>query len=191
MNRDRVLRYFFQVVFVVGCLPACLCNTNQAANDHPGHGKAFGSSGPFLGLQEADYNNLSTLDFFVNFVKTKQPIVLKQGAADFPAFSLWTDEYLHEEAIKNGDNLEFVVEDAKKEVRDREPISLTLNQFLERYKSEELYLVDHVPEFLTKDILLPQPFNCEHAYKAIDRVVSEISIQIVFSISRITTMFIK
>jgi len=51
-------------------------------------------------------------------------------------------------------------------------IRMPFDEFLENYNKKDLYLVNQVPEFLKKDIIIPQPLQCEHASYAIDQTVS-------------------
>ena len=143
-----------------------LVNSKEFA--HPGHGKEFGSCGPFLSIDETE--DLSTVDFFEKYVQPKKPVFIRNGARHFPAFELWSDEYLFKKS--NGfDDIQFDVETVKKESRNQQLLSISFKQFLKSYASKELYLVNEVPIFLNQDVILPQPLQCEHAHKAIDKIV--------------------
>ena len=135
---------------------------------HPGNGKPFGSSGPFLYLDET--TDLSTRAFFDNYVRNKKPIVLRNGSSMFPSFKLWNDKYLHSEA-EGFDEFKMVVETSKKESRAQKILQLSMREFLKDYKSKEMYLVNEVPDYLRKDVPLPQPLQCEQAPDTIDQSV--------------------
>lgn len=79
--------------------------------NHPGHGKKFGSSGPFLDLDQAE--EISTQHFFASYVRPKKPVLIRNAVKEFPAFKLWTDEYLYNIALKH-DNQKLVIETEKK-----------------------------------------------------------------------------
>ena len=143
-----------------------LVNSNEFS--HPGHGKQFGSSGPFLSIDETE--DLSTVDFFEKYVQYKKPVLIRNGARQFPAFKLWSDEYLFKKSDGFDDTL-FDVETVKKESRNQQMLAISFKQFLNSYARKELYLVNEVPIFLNEDVILPQPLQCEHANKAIDKIV--------------------
>lgn len=149
----------FHLIFIV--------NSNQS-NNHPGHGKKFGSSGPFIKLDEV--KSISTKDFFQNYVKNKEPLVIRSGFSQSNAYKFWTDEYLLNLAKKHND-VKLVVETVKKESRNQEIINLSLDQFLNSYKTKDIYLVNDVPFYLKHDVYLPQPLQCNQATKTLEETV--------------------
>ena len=48
---------------------------------------------------------------------------------------------------------------------------LTFPEFLEGYRTKEIYLVNDVPEFLRKDVIIPQPLQCEQSTETLDQTV--------------------
>lgn len=145
----------------------CLEDDNHAS--HPGHGHPFGSSGPFMPIDEA--KEMPTRQFFDKYVKVKRALVIRGMARKFPAFKHWsTDEYL-KEAARAHDNLKLLVETQKKESRDQDIISLSLDEFIDEYLKKEIYIVDEVPFYLKHDLLLPQPLQCGQAPETLERTV--------------------
>lgn len=139
---------------------------------HPGHGRPFGSSGPFLQLDETE--DISTRDFFDKYVKTKKALIIRGMAVKSPAFERWSsDEYLKEIA-RPYETLKLLVETQKKESRDQEVISLTLNEFLNEYKTKPVYIVDEVPAYMKNDIVLPQQLQCGQASETLEQTVRSI-----------------
>jgi hypothetical protein len=153
-----------------------LCNVNvsyvttqhENLTNHSGHNKKFGSSGPFLKINEVD--DISTKEFFDNYVKTKAALVIRNACRSFPAFTLWSDEYLRTSSL-NHDDVKLVVETSKKESRNQKVLELGLNEFLNIYKTQDLYLVNQVPDYLKADVALPQPLQCAQATQTLEQTV--------------------
>lgn len=159
----------FKVFFIVlGCVFYFNKSVCESITDHPGHLKRFGSSGPYLKLEEL--YDLPTKIFFDNYVKTKQAVVMRNMVKDYPAFKLWKDEYLYEKA-KNNEDYKIVVETEKKESRDQNTLSLSLTEFLNKYKNEQIYMVNDVPPYLKQDVILPQPLQCGQAPDVLEETV--------------------
>jgi hypothetical protein len=147
----------------------CLIITVRAnLSDHPGHGKKFGETGPFLDLDEV--KSISTKDFFQNYVVEKKPLLIRSGFGQTNAFKYWTDEYLNKRAMDYND-VKLVVETEKKESRDQEIIQLSLGQFIKEYRSKDIYLVNNVPFYLKQDVYLPQPLQCNQAPETLEETV--------------------
>ncbi|CAF0941002.1 unnamed protein product [Brachionus calyciflorus] len=144
-----------------------LTECNQNIN-HPGHLKPFGSSGPFLQLEEV--TSLPTKIFFENYVQPKQAVVMRNFVNQFPAFKSWKDEYLYSKASDN-DDYKILVETQKKESRDQDTLKLSLTEFLDNYKSRSIYMVNEVPPYLKKDVLLPQPLQCGQAPTVLEETI--------------------
>ncbi|XP_033112888.1 lysine-specific demethylase 8-like [Anneissia japonica] len=120
-------------------------------------GERLGERGPQLTVYEvSDWPKAS--DFFNNFALVSKPVVVRGGGKISPAFKLWTDEYL----LRHADSETIVtVEGEKKENRESERTEgLTFLEFLTRYKNEEMYMVESVPESIRKDVVLPAPLQC-------------------------------
>lgn len=124
---------------------------------HPGHNKRFGSSGPFIQFDELNgEDEVFTKNFFDNYVKPKKPLLMRNLMKKSPAIQLWKDEYLHD-ISKGYNHIKLTVETVKKESRNQEIIEMSFGEFLNNYKEQDIYMVNEVPFFLKKDILLPQP----------------------------------
>jgi hypothetical protein len=157
---------FKSIVFIyIICL---IISVSAISSNHPGHGKKFGSSGPFLNID--DVTSISTKDFFQNYVTKKKPLLIRSGFSQTNACSYWTDEYLANLA-KDHNDVKLVVETEKKESRDQEIINLSLTEFIKEYKSKEIYLVNDVPFYLRQDVYLPQPLQCNQAPETLEETV--------------------
>jgi hypothetical protein len=142
----------------------------KEGSSHSGDGKPFGSSGPYVSIPEI--SDISTRDFFSQYVKTKRALLIKGMAANFPAFRLWSsDEYLKEAANARNRDFKLLVETQKKESRDQNVIGLTLDEFIDEYTRKEIYIVDQVPDFLKPDLLLPQQLQCAQAPTVLEQTV--------------------
>ena len=170
-----IFKFSFNIFILVFLLKLKLIKTNIDVNEnsrtsHPGHGRPFGSSGPFLQMDQIDDSELNTKLFFDKYVKEKRPILIKNMVKDFPAFHLWTDEYLRG-VSSSFDNYKIVVETEKKESRDQQIISMPLREFLLNYKTKGIYMVNEVPFYLRKDVVLPQALQCDQAPKTLEETV--------------------
>ena len=84
--------------------------------------------------------------FFQTYVVPSKPVLIQNGAKISPAFSKWTDEYfasLPESSVKN-----VHVEQRKKEVRTIPDEKVSLLDFLNTYKEQDIYMVTTVPTFI-------------------------------------------
>ena len=76
----------------------------------------FGQDGPFLSLDITE--DITTKEFFDNYVKNKKAVMIKNGCQKFPALKLWSDEYLLNKS-HGFDDLKLTVETVKKETRNQ------------------------------------------------------------------------
>jgi hypothetical protein len=128
----------------------------------------FGYSGPFVEINQVD--GISTKEFFEKYVKPKRALLLKGASKSSPANKLWSDEYL-KTAAQGHEEYKIVVETVKKESRDQEILNLSLKEFLEVYRTKEIYMVNEVPPYLRKDVRLPQPLQCKQASTTLEETI--------------------
>ncbi len=131
--------------FLLSLTLVCLIAIAPSLASKSGHGKAFGSSGPFLQLDQVE--SLSTRAFFQKYVVEKRPVVLHRSFVQSPAYKIWSDEYLSR-AARGHSAVKMVVETEKKESRDQEILHMSLDEFLLAYKNRDIYLVNEVSRFL-------------------------------------------
>lgn len=160
---QNIKMYSWKFLFVC----ALLLNSFISCEENPGHLKPFGSQGPHLKVDEVD--SLSTVDFFENYVTPQKAVVLRGATKQFAATNLWTDEYLH----KKTENLNdlFDVETVKKETRNQKMLQMSFTDFLKSYRTKELYMVSDVASIFMDELNLPQPLQCGHAVKGLDKMV--------------------
>ena len=155
----------FILLFIVNFL----LNSNVNNADQSGDGKPFGSIGPFLKIDEL--SSISTNSFLNDYVIEKKPLLLKGAAKNFPATKLWDDAYLYKKAESFKDNL-FDIETVKKETRSQNYVQMTFRDFLDKYRTKDLYMVSDINDHLKSEVILPQPLQCEHAHRLIDKMVN-------------------
>ncbi|XP_065057677.1 uncharacterized protein LOC135685618 isoform X2 [Rhopilema esculentum] len=142
------------------------CNGEVSLSDdpslYPGHLEPLGSKRPqgkVTMLEEFP----DPQDFFTNYVDKSVPLLIRGGAISSPAFKLWEDDYL--KSHKESETTQVFVENRKKENRTKGGYNIPLKKFIERYKKDDIYMVNGVPEHLQKDLRLPAPLRCESTRK--------------------------
>lgn len=127
-----------------------------------GHLKPLGEHSKPLGpAAEEDFNSISSEYFYDKYVATRTPVILRGLAKTFPAYTLWTDDYIKEHY---GD-LEVRLE-AKTEKETYLPVGDTgvgrssFRFFLNQYNTSNMYCVSEVPEPMYKELVLPAVMNC-------------------------------
>ncbi|KAK3096984.1 hypothetical protein FSP39_005376 [Pinctada imbricata] len=107
--------------------------------------------------------------FFDEHIKGRKPVlfkgILEKGI--LPAYKLWTDEYLRENFGKDS----VMVELGKKENRDEGGDSFTFTQFLDKYRKENIYMVNDISEDMARDVNLPPSMVCGGMQRAIQNVI--------------------
>ena len=63
-------------------------------NPGPGHLEPLGSQGPTKGKIDILDDFLDPMEFYENYVLPGRPVLIKNGARQIPAFTLWNDAYL-------------------------------------------------------------------------------------------------
>ena len=112
---------------------------------HPGHLQPLGSQGPVHPIDELTaYPDSST--FYTRYTRARKPFLVKGGAKDSPAYTLWTDEYLmgRKEAASEIVTVEF----GKKENRTHGNNLYSMKDFLKAYRKKDIYLVSGVPNYI-------------------------------------------
>lgn len=119
-------------------------------------------------VEELDYV-LNGKDFYRHFIRKRTPVVLRGGAKTWPAYLHWSNEtYLK---MKYGDE-QLDVEFTKK-YEKMPPVkkTISLTEFLEIYKREEVYLDSPIPQSaMTQDIVVPPCLQCKELLSGIGSV---------------------
>ncbi|XP_057307758.1 uncharacterized protein LOC130645700 [Hydractinia symbiolongicarpus] len=153
--------YIFSIVYF-GLWAAHGSDIHQVSlNDDPslfpGHLEPLGSKQPQVEIETlTEYP--SEKDFFKHYITPGRPFLLKNGAKNQAAFKKWTDEYM--KSFPAAEKELVQVEPNLKEIRESPGFEIPLKEFIERYKKESVYMVNKVPSFLMKDVLMPAPLRC-------------------------------
>eukprot|EP00795_Rhopilema_esculentum_P009058 gene9058-16704_t len=125
----------------------------------PGHMKPLGTGRPKFPV-EALTAYPSPQEFFDNYVDKKRPFIIYGAAKSSPAFTKWTHAYF--KGNPEIANMHVSVDKDKKELNNISDYRhMKFGKFLDRFQSEEMYLVDGVKKQLQVDILLPSPLRCK------------------------------
>ena len=117
-----------------------------------GHGEELCRHRDSDGHVDILYELPSPQVFWDRYSSVRKPVVFRGAAKNFPAFRLWTDEYLKE----NYGNLEVKLE-AKQEkhevpVGDRGLGRDTIQSFLDTYQWKDSYTVSQLPDPLSREV---------------------------------------
>jgi hypothetical protein len=115
----------------------------KTLTDHAGHLKPFGSSGPFLPVDEMD-GFPTTSQFFRQYVLPMRPLKMNGAGRLSRAFDLWSDEYFLTSSVSNDSTI--TVETAKKEKRTNPILNMHFQEFVQTYTSQNQYMVDRIPD---------------------------------------------
>eukprot|EP00794_Sanderia_malayensis_P009009 gene9009-9973_t len=129
----------------------------------PGHLQPLGSGRPKTPV-EVVLQYPSPEDFFTNYVDKKVPFIIRGAAKALPAFAKWSESYFRSdpEIAK----LKVSVDSDKKQLDNISNFRhMPFTTFLDRFKEEELFLVDGIKAPLQRDVLLPACLRCEETRK--------------------------
>ncbi|XP_046858882.1 uncharacterized protein LOC124452390 isoform X2 [Xenia sp. Carnegie-2017] len=133
-----------------------LISSNSGDENLNGHLKPLGSQiapiGDVLAIDEVP----SPEEFFYKYVQPGKPVLFKGAALNSPAYEKWTDEYMR----KKFGGLKFDVEEGKKENRSKELFNMPLSDFLNSYKSKDIYMVASLPKAMSEDVYLLKCLLC-------------------------------
>ena len=138
--------------------------TVEASNSHnplPGHRQPIGNHRPAELKIDEFIQPISGQLFFERYVSTKQPVVFRNFARQWPAFTKWTDDYVR----KNFGDLEVKIEPRTDGSyfgaegvlgigRD------TIGSFADTYAENDKYIVSELPTAMYKDVLVAPCLTC-------------------------------
>ena len=160
----------FPLLFIFLGLFWCLDSTDQNNALPKGHGEQLGKHRSSDGHIDVLETVPHPQDFWNDYVSIRKPVVFRGAAKNFPAFTLWTDEYLK----KNYGDLEVKLE-AKKE-KEHVPTGErgvgrdTLRGFLETYQLKDSYIVSQLSDPLAEEVRVLPCWMCgsfkEHILEA-------------------------
>lgn len=119
-------------------------------------------------VEELDYV-LSGKDFYQHFMRKRTPVLFRGGATKWPAYLHWSNEtYLKTKYGNEQLDVEFT-----KKYENMPPVKKTMSlmEFLEMYKREEVYLDSPIPHTsMTQDIVTPPCLQCQELLSGISSV---------------------
>lgn len=148
-----------EVAILLLCsLPAvCSVGEDEDPASWPGHLEPLGAGAELIQIESLDYFP-SPQEFFMKFAYFGVPVIFRGGAKSYPAFAKWSDLYL--KGLPDARWHLVDVEINKKEKRSLPSRSMPFQEFINRYRSRNEYLVTSLPSFLRRDVLLPPPLLC-------------------------------
>ncbi|GAB1602999.1 bifunctional peptidase and arginyl-hydroxylase JMJD5-like [Argonauta hians] len=140
----------------------CSVTTETDLTKEPGHLKKFGSGRPSYPIDEIEgFPDVKT--FFSDYVFGSRPLKMKNAARLSPAFSLWTDEYFL--SLDIDENSTILVETNKKENRSLPVKWMHFQEFVKIYNHSDKYMVQDVPPYLKKDVMIPCCIQCPDLFE--------------------------
>ena len=109
--------------------------------------------------------------FFHYYVYKNKPLLMRNMAKKFEAYNKWTDSAIMERLEGYDNEYQVYVDHEKKESRAQEPQLMLMKTFLQEYKTNDLYMISSIPDFLRSDIPVPHVLQCEHVPNYIDRTL--------------------
>lgn len=146
-------------LFVLSILERALTSANHQELPR-GHGEELGKHRDSDGHVEILQQLPSPQEFWNQYASLRKPVVFRGAAKKFPAFHLWTDQYLKE----NYGELEVKLE-AKRE-KDHVPVGErglgrdTIRSFLETYQQKDSYTVSQLPDPLSTEVFVLPSLMC-------------------------------
>ncbi|XP_041462941.1 bifunctional peptidase and arginyl-hydroxylase JMJD5-like [Lytechinus variegatus] len=143
-------------------------DSSDPAELWPGHLEPLGAKAVQRAIPVIE-GFLSPKTFYVDHVLGSLPVVFRNGAKLSPAFKSWSDTNLR--LRPEAETTIIDVEIRKKEDRKQPTQRMKFTEFLERYQTEDEYMVDTLPKFLRKDVVIPPPLVCDEILQRISDVV--------------------
>ncbi|RMX38199.1 hypothetical protein pdam_00003363 [Pocillopora damicornis] len=146
-------------LFVLSILERALTSANHQELPR-GHGEELGKHRDSDGHVEILQQLPSPQEFWNQYASLRKPVVFRGAAKKFPAFHLWTDQYLKD----NYGELEVKLE-AKRE-KDHVPVGErglgrdTIRSFLETYQQKDSYTVSQLPDPLSTEVFVLPSLMC-------------------------------
>ncbi|XP_070568015.1 tRNA wybutosine-synthesizing protein 5-like [Ptychodera flava] len=135
----------------------------------PGHMEPLGSRKQWQPVATLESYPKSE-EFFASYVLPSVPVLFKGVAKEYPAFKLWTDDFLL--GLPETATTRVTIEMAKKEDRNKPGYDATFENFLKTYNESDIYMVATAPDFLRKFIPLPDALKCDEVIEElVDTVV--------------------
>jgi len=104
---------------------------------------------------------------FARISVTREPMVFRGVIKDWPAFRLWTDDYI---ASRHGDEV-VSVDLSKSDLEGGVPTEdMTLREFLLRYNDSQTYLISDMPRAMQLEVPMPPVLHCKSLLGALSKL---------------------
>ena len=170
------------ILFSMAIVVSCLCSLPVDGQADPtvtlrGHMQPLGKqrAGPEDTIDEYPSGSLSSEVFYRKYVEKSRPVIIRGGAKDWPAFKLWTDEYLKATYGHLEVRLEEKVEGESNRKLPAGKFGIgrdTLEHFLSDYQDPDsnAYIVGELPSPMFKDASVIPCMACSTLYNKIQEV---------------------
>ena len=125
-----------------------------------GHGEELGKHRPSDGHIEQLHKIPHPELFWTKYASTGTPVVFKGAAKQFPAYRLWTDEFLIENFGDLKVKLESKIEKDKIPVGEKGLGRDTIKSYLRDYQTKDSYVVSQLPDPMARDVNVLQCLSC-------------------------------
>ena len=154
---------YFLVIF-----SSLLCLITTDRDKFPkGHGEELGKHRTSDGHVDILDNIPSPREFWAKYASVRRPVVFRGAGKKFPAFKLWTDEYMKENFGDMVVKLEGKKEKEKVPVGERGLGQDTIRSFLNTYQQKDSYIVSQLPDAMSKEVLVLPVMMCGSFYERI------------------------
>lgn len=143
-----------------------LCLITADKNTIPqGHGEELGKHRSSDGHVDVLEEIPSPAEFWNKYASTRRPVVFRGAGKNFPAFNLWTDEYMKDKFGEMVVKLEGKKEKEKVPVGERGLGQDTIRSFLDTYQKKDSYIVSQLPDPMSKEVMVLPFMTCGSFYE--------------------------
>ena len=133
-------------------------------NDQFGHLKPLGLHKESEGHIDILHEMISPKHFWDEYFNVGKPVILKSFGSNWPAFDLWSDEYLKEMYGNLRVKIEAKFEKEYLPAGDRGLGQDSIKHFIETYKTDNKYMVTQLPDPMAKEVSVPNCILCGSFY---------------------------
>ena len=138
----------------------CILFSVKSQEFPKGHLKPLGHHRGSSGHIEVIDKMIHPRIFWKNYCEIGRPVLFKNAAKSWPAFTKWTNEYLKENFGKLRVKIESKYEKNESPVGDVGLGQDSLKHFIDTYQKNDKYMVSQLPNQMSSDVLVPQCLLC-------------------------------
>ncbi|XP_066914697.1 jmjC domain-containing protein E-like [Clytia hemisphaerica] len=125
----------------------------------PGHLEPFGSKQNVVQIQDIEYAWPSAAEFYSKYVDKVKPVHVRGVYKHSKPVRSWNDEYLLQNVEASKQN-KVLVEPNLKENRSSTGKRASFFEFMSTYHKQPSLIYSPMPQYLRKDLTLPEPLRC-------------------------------